>query len=87
MSSARRLFSINNCIINYCYFTFLHVFGLMLTSKNILEIDHLFELLCFVLCSERHTNENQKKFLELKNVLWEIVNLIMKSQKSLKLNR
>ena len=28
---------------------------------------------------KRHTNENQDKFLELKNVLWEIVNLIMKS--------
>ena len=59
----------------------------MLTSKNILKIEHLFELLCYVLCSERHTNENQNEFLELKNVLWEIANLIMKSQKSLKLNR
>ena len=36
---------------------------------------------------KRHTNENQNKFLELKNELWEKVNLIMKSQKSLKLNR
>ena len=28
---------------------------------------------------KRHTNENQNKFLELKNALWEIVILIMKS--------
>ena len=34
----------------------------MLTSKIILEIDYLFELLCYVL--KRHTNENQDKFLE-----------------------
>ena len=65
----------------------LHVFGRMLTSKNILEIEHLFELMCYVLFSERHTNENQNEFLEIKNVSWEIANLIMKSQKSLKLNR
>ena len=40
----------------------LHVFGRMLTSKNILEIYHLFELLCFVLCCEKSTND-------IKNIL------------------
>ena len=32
----------------------LHVFGRILNSNNIHEIDHLFELLCYVLCSKNN---------------------------------
>ena len=37
----------------------------MLTSKNILEIDHLFELLCYVLCCEKKTNDIKNILVEL----------------------
>ena len=43
----------------------LHVFGRILNSKNILEINHLFELLCYVLCSRKTICCSSNKVVEL----------------------